>query len=97
MEDFMKKYVFVLLTVLVIMGITGCAITQPFDLTENPVGSKVGEATGTLVFGGAYGGFVDFSLQTAAKNGGITKIATADIRTKYLLYAVEYTTIVTGE
>jgi hypothetical protein len=97
MEDFMKKYVFILLAVLVIMGVTGCAITQPFDLTENPVGSKVGEATGVLVLGGVYGGFVDFSLQTAAKNGGITKIATADIRTKYLLYAVEYTTIVTGE
>lgn len=93
----MKKYVFILLAVLVIMGVTGCAITQPFDLTENPVGSKVGEATGTLAFGGAYGGFVDYSLQTAAKNGGITKIATVDVRTKYLLYAVEYTTIVTGE
>ncbi|MDR2305113.1 MAG: TRL-like family protein [Treponema sp.] len=93
----MKKYVFILLTILVIIGITGCAITQPFDLTENPVGSKVGEATGMLVLNGTYGGFVDYSLQTAAKNGGITKISTADVRTKYLLYAIEYTTIVTGE
>jgi hypothetical protein len=94
----MKKYVLVFLAVLVVLAITGCTTTEPVDLTNNPVGTKVGESSGTLVFGGAFGGTVDYSLQTAAKNGGINKISTVDLRIRNLgIFGVTYTTIVTGE
>jgi hypothetical protein len=95
----MKKYVFVLITALAIMAIAGCTTVTPVDLTSNTIGSKVGEATGTVNFYGALGGNADFSLQTAAKNAGITRIATVDMRVKNLLGGlfVTYTTIVTGE
>ncbi|MDR1277126.1 MAG: TRL-like family protein [Treponema sp.] len=94
----MKKIVPVFLTALVVMAIAGCTTTVPVDLTNNPVGTKVGEASGTLNFGGALGGNADYSLQTAAKNGGITRIATVDLRVKSILgFSVTYTTIVTGE
>ena len=50
------------------------------------------------MFNGMTGGNVDVSLQTAAKNGGITKIATVDVRVKDVLgFMQTYTTVVTGE
>jgi hypothetical protein len=94
----MKKYVLVLLAVLVVFAITGCTTTIPYDVTNNTVGSKVGESTGTLIFGGAFGGNVDYSIKTAAENGGITKIGSVDVAVKDILRIVTtYTTIVTGE
>jgi hypothetical protein len=94
----MKKKGLIVLVVLAALAIAGCTTTSPVDLTSNPVGTKVGEASGTLRFGGAFGGTVDYSLQTAAKNGGITKISTVDLRVKNLgIFGVTYTTIVTGE
>jgi hypothetical protein len=86
--------------ILLAFGFTlgGCTTTEPFDLTNNPVGSKVGEATGTINFNGAFGATADYSLQTAAKNGGITRIATVDLRVYNVLGLIKtYTTIVTGE
>jgi hypothetical protein len=96
----MKKLVPVLLAALVFLAITGCTTTGPSDIepTNNSVGSKVGEASGTLILGGAFGGTVDASLQTAAANAGITRIATVDERVHTILGIVTtYTTIVTGE
>jgi hypothetical protein len=60
------------------------------------VGSKVGEASGTLYFWTSKGDF-DWSLQTAAKNAGITRIATVDLRVKSFIIGETHTTIVTGE
>jgi hypothetical protein len=42
---------------------------------------------------------VDNSIKTAAKNGGVTRIATVDHKTKIFPFgfAIQYTTIVTGE
>jgi hypothetical protein len=40
---------------------------------------------------------VDYSIQTAAKNAGITKIGTVDFRLYNALFSQTYTTIVTGE
>ncbi|MDR2185531.1 MAG: TRL-like family protein [Treponema sp.] len=95
----MKKIALVLLAVLAILMIAGCTTTRPFDLTNNTVGSKVGEATGKISFGGAFGANIDVGLQAAAKNGGITKIATVDLEVTRILgnLFVTYTTIVTGE
>jgi hypothetical protein len=77
--------------------LSSCSITLPVAATSNPVGAKVGSATAPvffniLVFGG------DASIKSAAKNGGITKISTVDMKQFNLLgiYST-YTTIVTGE
>ena len=75
---------------------SSCALTLPVNATSNPVGSKVGTATAT-----GYLGFLffdqDASIQTAAKNGGITQISTVDIKsTSILNIVVTYETIVTG-
>jgi hypothetical protein len=77
--------------------LASCSLTHPVAATSNPIGSKRGQATGTcylsvLCFG------ADASIETAAKNGGITKISTVDITTKNILgIVVMYTTTVTGE
>jgi uncharacterized lipoprotein YajG len=92
-EQKMKKLI-VLLAIVMILG--ACAITVPVTATSNPVGAKVGEATGT-----GYLGFlvidVDASIQTAAKNAGITKISTVDFKRTDLFGIIQtYTCIVTG-
>lgn len=77
--------------------LSSCSITMPVAATSNPVGSKVGTAKGTvflhvLAFG------ADASIKTAAKNGGITKISTVDIKYSDVLGIVQsYETTVTGE
>ncbi len=75
----------------------GCAITMPIGATANEIGDKVGTSSATCYF------YTlcfdqDASIQAAAKNGGITKIATIDIKTKNILgIIVTYETIVTGQ
>ena len=60
--------------------------------------AKTGEATGTWLFGLIPLTTVDNGVSTAAKNGGITKIATIDTKKFSLLgIIVKTTTIVTGE
>lgn len=77
--------------------LSGCALTLPVTATSNPVGTKVGTAKATgflyILFFDA-----DASIQTAAKNGGITQISTVDIKqTNILGIVITYETIVTGE
>lgn len=77
--------------------LASCSITLPVNATANPVGEKVGtsKATGFLsvLFFDA-----DASIQSAAKNGGITEISTVDIKhTNVLGILTTYETIVTGE
>lgn len=74
-----------------------CSLTLPVTATSNSVGSKVGTAKATgffyILFFNA-----DASIQKAAKNGGIKKISTVDIKqTNILGILVTYETIVTGE
>lgn len=60
--------------------------------------AKRGEATGGFLFGVLPVTSADYSISTAAANGGITKIATVDLKTYNLLGIwVTKTTIVTGE
>ena len=74
-----------------------CSLTLPVSATGNELGSKTGVSSGTcflyqLCFG------ADASVATAARNGGITKISTVDLKTKNLLgIIVTYECIVTGE
>jgi len=77
--------------------LASCSITVPVNATSNAVGSKVGKSSGTcyltiLCFG------VDASIQTAAKNGGISKISTVDFKKSDVLgIVVTYECIVTGD
>ncbi len=76
---------------------SSCSVVLPVTATSNPIGSKVGTATAT-----GYLGYLffdqDASIQAAAKNGGITKISTVDVKhTSILNLVVTYETIVTGE
>ena len=53
-------------------------------------------AKANTVLGFTFGG--DYSIQTAAKNGGITKVSTVDVKYKNVLgLFISRTTIVTGE
>jgi TRL (tRNA-associated locus)-like protein len=88
----------VLLIVLATAGMmASCSLTLPVAATSNPVGSKVGTASGTGFLGVLFFG-ADASIQTAAKNAGITKISTVDLKRSDILGIITtYETIVTGE
>jgi len=70
----MRKIMFVL-GCLALLAMASCASPppqnyfEPFAATNNPIGSKVGEALDS-----------EGGILQAAQNGGITKIATVDIR-----------------
>ncbi|RMG83904.1 MAG: hypothetical protein D6707_00130 [Bacteroidetes bacterium] len=93
----MKKLVKPLMAVATAVALSSCSLTLPVAATSNPVGSKVGKASGTCYLGVICLG-ADASIQTAAQNGGIKKISTVDIKTNNILnLIVTYETIVTGE
>ena len=76
---------------------TSCSLTLPVSATSNPVGKKVGESTGTIYLQ-VFAFDADASIRTAAKNGGITRISTVDMKqTNVLGLITTVTTIVTGE
>jgi hypothetical protein len=77
--------------------ISSCALTLPVNATSNPIGDKVGTAKATGYFGILFFN-ADASIQTAAKNGGITEISTVDIKSTNVLNIITtYETIVTGK
>lgn len=89
------KKVFALIAIAALM--TSCAVTLPVNATSNPVGKKVGVAKATGYLGVLFFD-QDASIRTAAKNGGISRIATVDIKQSSILgIIVTYETIVTGE
>jgi len=76
---------------------TSCSLTLPVGATGNTVGSKVGTAKASGYLGMIYMN-ADASIQTAAKNGGITKISTVDLKqTSMFNLLTTYECIVTGE
>ena len=87
----MKKVMFVL-GVLVLFAMASCAAAptvnyyEPFGVTNNPIGSKVGEALDS-----------EGGILQAALNGGITKIATVDIRYRTVGSIRTVAFIVSGE
>jgi len=105
----MKKVIIAAICIFATTFFSGCAMsgvygtghgvlgssTLPVCATSNTVGSKVGTATMTNIIGIGMG---DASIETAAKNGGITKIATVDVKGTNILGLYSKTTvIVTGE
>ena len=93
----MKKFKMFAAIISVAALMSSCALTLPVNATSNPVGKKVGTAIATGYLGVLFLN-QDASIRTAAKNGGITKISTVDIKQTSLLgLIVTYETIVTGE
>jgi hypothetical protein len=91
----MKKLFCLLLVAATIL--TSCSLTKPVSASGTTIGSKVGQATGTCFLGVLCFG-ADASIQTAAKNGGITKVSTVDLKQSNVLgIIVSYTCIVTGD
>lgn len=89
------KTFFALIAVVAMMS--SCSLTLPVNATSNPIGNKVGTATATGFLGVLFFN-ADASIRTAAKNGGITKISTVDIKQSNILnIVITYETIVTGE
>jgi len=87
----MKKVMFVM-ACLALFAMASCAVTpptnyfEPFGVTNNPIGSKVGEALDS-----------EGGILQAAQNGGITHISTVDIRHRVERGVYTKTFIVTGE
>jgi len=85
------------ISVSVIAFLSSCSITLPVAATSNPIGSKVGTSKATGFLGILFFD-ADASIRTAAKNGGITKVSTVDVKFSSILnIVVTYETIVTGE
>ena len=93
----MKKVKILAVMIAAVAMMSSCAITLPVTATSNPVGTKVGIAKATGFFYVLFFN-ADASIQTAARNGGITKISTVDIKQGNILGIITtYETIVTGE
>lgn len=92
----LTKIVVLITAVAMVSLLTGCyTIDAPVDATSNPVGEKVGEASGSIVLGI---GTVDASIRSAAANGGISEISTVDVEIQNILNVYQkVTTTVTGE
>jgi len=87
----MKKILFL---AIISLSLGSCAITYPGIATGN-VANKTGISERSIWFGIAIKP-VDVSVEKAAKNGNITKIATMDYQMRNGLFRVTYKTIVTG-
>lgn len=91
---------------------SSCSFTRPFAVTNNAVGTKVGKSTTATMFSsGVYYGRnpyakitgdgllfnSNYGIAEAAKNGGISKVATVDVKySNYILFG-KFQIIVTGE
>ena len=97
MRPIIRKISAFTLAIALMISLSSCAVTLPVNATSNPVGSKVGTAVATGYLGVLFFD-QDASIRTAARNGGITRISTVDIKsTSVLNIVVTYETIVTGE
>ena len=94
----MKKIITNTFIAISILVLTSCSISGPLFITDNAGGpnSKTGESSYTMILG-----FMplnaDASIATAAKNGGITKVATVDQKITGKFFSTTITTVVTGE
>jgi hypothetical protein len=93
----MKKAMIIVALALTAIALMGCpSVNLPYAVGTASI-AKTGEASGSIILG--LFGDVDAGIAAAAANGGITKIATVDVRTKTMLgyFMITYTTTVTGE
>jgi len=96
----MKKSVAMIMVLVVICYLfASCySINVPVVVpTNNPVGSKVGKASGVVWFGAF--GTADASIQAAMENGNITTVSTVEFVAHYRFFKMfqSFTVTVTGE
>ncbi|MDR3248923.1 MAG: TRL-like family protein [Treponema sp.] len=86
----MKKLFIFMIVIMAVafMGCTSITYYVPQAVTDNPVGPKVGEASTKLG---------PTAIQEAARNAGITRIATVDIRVTQSFMSIEQVYVVSGE
>lgn len=93
----MKK-LFGLVALTATLLLASCTSVMPLAATSNTLGSKVGEASTTMIFGVIpMSTEADIGIQKAAQNGGISKISTVDQKVKNYVLWSEVTTVVTGD
>ena len=94
----MKQYFFIFLIVGFLFVIGGCASLVPIAATSNPVGGKIGESSIHYIFGIFPLNIGGGGVLNAARNGGITEIATVDQKTThYFGFWKTVTTVVSGQ
>lgn len=94
----MKKFALVLMVLALALVFASCTIVAPVTATSNSVGSKVGEATTTLILGIPIPLSQNGGVKVAAKNGGISKISTVDLKVYYIgPFYMKITTVVSGD
>jgi hypothetical protein len=79
--------------------LSSCAMTVPFKVTNNEVGTKIGKSS-SIVIGTAQAGIFlnkNFGIIEAAKKGKISKIGVVDVRTDNYIIFTKQTFIVSGE
>jgi hypothetical protein len=91
----MKVLKSILPVALLAVVLSSCAISMPMMVTDN-ANEKEGVAEYSVILGFIYPMNADASLETAAKNGGITKICSVDYVIEGKLFKKTYKTIVTG-
>ncbi len=69
-----------------------CTLAHQVTLTNNPVGSKTGEAKGW-----SFSKDLDITAEKACQNGGITKIGTMEFKATSFIFVMKYSTTITGE
>jgi len=94
----MKKVIIIAALAIAMVALMGCpSVNLPMAAGGATVGAKTGQSSGSIILG--LFGNVDAGMLTAAKNGGITRIATVDTAVKNMLggFMITYTTTVTGD
>lgn len=72
-----------------------CSASRPILITDN-ASEKEGVAEFDVILGIFRPKDADISIATAAKNGGITRVATVDFKIESKIFKTTYKTIVTG-
>ena len=89
----LKKY---LALAIVVSFLASCSVSGPLYVTNNTITKKRGVAHRTIFLGFTFGN-TDLGVITAAKNGGISKVATVDWKITSGFFRTTYETVVTGE
>lgn len=82
---------------IIVSTLASCAVSAPLMVTANKRGDKVGKAEYKTILGIQMGLNAETGVIAAAKNGGITKVATVDQTVKGSLFTKTVITVVTGE
>jgi hypothetical protein len=93
----MKKRLLTLLALLFVVSMLAGCFTTPIAATGNPIGSKTGSASCMYVLSVFPLGDWDTGIFHAAKNGGISRISTVDVKTQNFYIVSIVTTVVTGD